>query len=57
MADALSRRPRSLISTLMIQEWQALEIFVDFDLPLSEAREGRYFGCLVIQPDFDQLYT
>ena len=49
VADALSRRPHTVIPSLMIREWQALEMIAEFDLKPLDLEEGRYFGCLVVQ--------
>ena len=32
VADALSRKPRKMLATLMIREWQALETLAEFDV-------------------------
>ena len=49
-ADALSWRPHTVIASLMIREWQALETVAKFDLQPLDLEEGRHFGCLVVQP-------
>ena len=48
IADALSQRPHSLISSFMIREWQALETIIGFDLQLLELGERVHFGCLIV---------
>ena len=50
VADALSRRPRGIIATLLIKEWQALETLTEFDIQATMTEEGRPFGCLRVQP-------
>ena len=32
VVDALSRKPQTVIASLMIREWQALETITEFDL-------------------------
>ena len=49
VADALSRKPRKMIATLMIEEWQALETLVEFDVHATTSEGGRHFGCLAVQ--------
>ena len=46
VADALSRRPRGIIATLLIKEWQALEMLTKFDIQAATTKEGRPFGRL-----------
>ena len=50
VADALSRRPRRIIASLLIKEWQALETLTEFDIQAATTDEGRPFGCLRVQP-------
>ena len=40
VADALSRKPHTVIASLMIREWQALEIIAVFDLQSLGLEEG-----------------
>ena len=46
VADALNRRPRGIIATLLIKEWQALETLTEFDIQAATTEQGRPFGCL-----------
>ena len=50
VVDALSRRPRGIIASLLIKEWQALEMLMEFDIQVAMTGEGRPFGCLRVQP-------
>ena len=50
VTDALSRKPQEIIASLLIREWQALETLSEFDIQISEDREGSHFSCLVVQP-------
>ena len=50
VADALSRKSRGRIASLMIWEWQALERLFEFDFQPSESSTGQHLGCLVVQP-------
>ena len=50
VANTLSRRPYTVIASLMIIEWQALETIAEFDLQPLDLEGGRHFGCLVVQP-------
>ena len=50
VADALSRKPQTVIASLMVREWQALEAISEFDLQPLTSAGGRHFGCLVVQP-------
>ena len=40
IADALSRKPHSLIASIWIWEWRALETLADFDHQLVELKGG-----------------
>ena len=40
VTDALSRRPHTLIASLMIREWQALETIAEFDLQPLDLEGG-----------------
>ena len=50
VADGLSWKPQTVIASLMVREWQALETIAEFDLQPLTAEGGRHFGCLVVQP-------
>ena len=50
VADVLSRRPQTVITSLMIREWQALEAIAEIDLQPLDIEEGQHFGSLVGQP-------
>ena len=50
VADALSRKPQTVIASLMIREWQALETIAKFDIQPLTLEGGPHFGCLVVQP-------
>ena len=50
VADALSRKPQTVIASLMVREWRALETIAEFDLQPLTSAGGRHFGCLVVQP-------
>ena len=51
VADALSRRPQRLLTTLLIREWQALETIAEYDLQVTTGTEkGQHLGCLIVQP-------
>ena len=50
VADALSRKPQDIITSLLIREWRAFETLSEFDFQIFEDREGSHFGCLVVQP-------
>ena len=50
VVDALSRKPCQLIASIMVKEWQKLELLSEFGLQTTEIGKGRHFGCLVIQP-------
>mgnify|MGYP000897068370 CR=1 FL=1 len=51
VADALSRKPRNQLATLMVNEWQVLETLAKFDMQTPEGLEGQHFGCVMVQPD------
>ena len=50
VADALSRKPQTVIASLMVREWRALETIAEFDLQPLTSAGGQHFGCLVVQP-------
>ena len=50
VADAMSRKPQTVIASLMVREWQALETIAEFDLQPFTSIKGQNFGCLVVQP-------
>ena len=49
VADALSRKPRCTIASLMVRKWRALETMVEFGVQPVAVEEGRVLGCLVVQ--------
>ena len=50
VADALSRKPQTIMASLMVSEWRALEIIAEFDLQPLTSAGGQHFGCLIVQP-------
>ena len=48
VADALSRKPRGIVASLMVREWKALETIAEFDVQISTESKGQHFGCLVV---------
>ena len=40
VADALSRKPRGIVATLMIREWKALETIAELNLQPAEKERG-----------------
>ena len=38
------------MASIWIWEWKALETLAEFDLQPVGSKEGRHFGCLVVQP-------
>ena len=50
VADALSHKTHGFVASLMIREWRALEIMLNFNFWTTEIEEGQHFGCLIVQP-------
>lgn len=50
VADALSRQPRGIVASMMVQEWIMLEFASEFDMILGTAETDGFCGSLTIQP-------
>ena len=53
VADALSQRLQRLLATLLIREWQTLEIIAEYDLQATartRIEKKQHLGYLIVQP-------
>ncbi|KAL6219588.1 hypothetical protein ACLB2K_007347 [Fragaria x ananassa] len=48
--DALNRKPRGVVASIMVQEWLILEIASEFDLLSSGGEQGIFLGSIYVQP-------
>ncbi|XP_026383992.1 uncharacterized protein LOC113279511 [Papaver somniferum] len=51
VVDALSRKPRGLLSSMMVEEWKMLETVAEFDLDVNSTLQA-FLGILVVEPAF-----
>ncbi|XP_062006000.1 uncharacterized protein LOC133723198 [Rosa rugosa] len=50
VADALSRKPRGIVASVMVQEWHMLETASEFDLVQARVENGSFLGSITVQP-------
>ena len=50
VADALSRKPRGVVASLMVQDWFMLEAASEFDLVPSGGEPRVFLGSVTVQP-------
>ncbi|XP_061999060.1 uncharacterized protein LOC133716364 [Rosa rugosa] len=50
VADALSRKPRGIVASVMVQEWLMLETASEFDLVQAGVGNGSFLGSITVQP-------
>ena len=51
VADALSRKPRGIVASLMVQEWRMLESIAEFDLIPTRQGPETFLGCMSVRPN------
>ena len=49
VTDALSRRPHHTVPSLMIRDWQALEMMAESKVQPTSIEGGRVLGCMFVQ--------
>ncbi|XP_040369333.1 uncharacterized protein LOC121051237 [Rosa chinensis] len=50
VADALSRKPKGIVASVMVQEWLMLETASEFDLVQVRVENGSFLGSVTVQP-------
>ena len=51
VADALSRKPRGIVASILVQEWLMLEAVAEFDIAPTTQGGGVFLGCVSVQPN------
>ena len=51
VADALNRKPRGIVASLMVQEWRMLESIAEFDLIPTRQGPETFLGCMSVRPN------